>query len=156
MHVCSEQKDLPQPLQGCFVAILGPRPLQKCVGDFCSVLNLQDFAGDFPGGIFWTLFFRERPPGLIEFVLTVLVFWSWVLLVPRFPPSSRSLRLFSWASILLHGPVGRLFGCRARSSPTAGAKTGPQHIWVPTNCPPQRGLPQLLERSGVGNALTKS
>ena len=36
--------------------------------------------------------FRQRPPGLIQHVLTVLVFWSWVLLLPRLPPSSRSLR----------------------------------------------------------------
>ena len=43
--------------------------------------------------------FRERPPGLIQHVLTVLVFWSWVLLLPRLPPSSRSLRLFLCASI---------------------------------------------------------
>ena len=48
---------------------------------------------------------RERPRGLIKHVLTVLVFWSWVLLLPRLPPSSRSLRLFPWASILLHGPL---------------------------------------------------
>ena len=46
--------------------------------------------------------FRKRPPGLIK---TVLVFWSWVPLLPRLPPSSRSLRLFLWASILLHGPL---------------------------------------------------
>ena len=49
--------------------------------------------------------FRERPPGLIQHVLTVLVFWSWVLLLPQLPPSSRSLALFPWASILLHGPL---------------------------------------------------
>ena len=49
---------------------------------------------------------RERPPALIQHVLTVLVFGSWVLLLPRLPPSSRSLRLFPWASILLHGSMG--------------------------------------------------
>ena len=38
-------------------------------------------------------------------MLTVLVFGSWVLLLPWLPPSSRSLRLFPWASILLHGPL---------------------------------------------------
>ena len=48
---------------------------------------------------------RERPPGLIQHVLTVLVFGSLVLLLPRRPPLSRSLRLFPWASILLHGPL---------------------------------------------------
>ena len=49
--------------------------------------------------------FRARPPGLLQHVLTVLVFWSWVLIWPRLPPSSRSLRWFPWASILLHGPL---------------------------------------------------
>ena len=37
---------------------------------------------------------RERPPGLIQHVLTALIFWSWMLLLPQLPPSSRSLRLF--------------------------------------------------------------
>ena len=44
--------------------------------------------------------FRERPPGLINHVLTVLVFWSCALLLPRLPPSSRSPKLLPWASIL--------------------------------------------------------
>ena len=48
---------------------------------------------------------RERPPGLIQHVLTVLVFLFWGLLLPRHPPSSRSLILCPWASILLHGPL---------------------------------------------------
>ena len=52
------------------------------------------------------LSFKERPPGLIQHVLTVLVFSSCVLLLPRLPPSSRILRLFPWASSLLHGPLG--------------------------------------------------
>ena len=47
---------------------------------------------------------REMPPGLLQHVLTVLVFWSWVLLLPRLPPWSRSLGLFAWASILLYAP----------------------------------------------------
>ena len=38
-------------------------------------------------------------------MLTVLVFWSWVLLLPQLPPASRSLRWFPCASILLHGPL---------------------------------------------------
>ena len=51
--------------------------------------------------------FGERPPGLIQHVQTVRVLGSWVLLLPRLPPSSesRSLRLLPWASILLHGPL---------------------------------------------------
>ena len=48
---------------------------------------------------------REIPPGLLQHVLTVLIFWSWVLLLPRLPPWSRSLRLFACASILLYGPL---------------------------------------------------
>ena len=48
----------------------------------------------------------ERPPGLLQHVLTVLVFWSWVLLLPRLPSWSRSLRLFPWDSILLLGSLG--------------------------------------------------
>ena len=48
---------------------------------------------------------KERPPGSIQHVLTVLVFWSGVsvLLLPQLLHSSWSLRLFPWASILLHG-----------------------------------------------------
>ena len=64
----------------------------------------------FPKEVVYTIavfaLFRERPPGLIQHVLTVPVFWSWALLLPRLPPSSRSLRLFPWASILLHVPLG--------------------------------------------------
>ena len=48
---------------------------------------------------------QGKTPGLIQHVLTVLVFWSWVLLRPRLPPSPRSLKLFPWSSILLHGPL---------------------------------------------------
>ena len=43
---------------------------------------------------------QEGTSGLLQHVLTVLVFWSWALLVPRLPPSSRSLRLFLCSSIL--------------------------------------------------------
>ena len=38
-------------------------------------------------------FFRERPPGLIQHVLTVLLFFFPLMLLLRSPPSSRSLRL---------------------------------------------------------------
>ena len=48
---------------------------------------------------------QRKTSGLIQHVLTVLVCWSWVLLLPRLPPSSRSLRFFPRASILLHGPL---------------------------------------------------
>ena len=53
----------------------------------------------------------EIPPGLLHHVLTVLVLWSWVLLLPQFPPWSRSLRLFPWASILLYGPLDIAWIC---------------------------------------------
>ena len=55
--------------------------------------------------------FGEIPPGFLQHVLAVLVFWSWVLLLPRLPPWSRSLRLFPWASILLHGPLDTAWIC---------------------------------------------
>ena len=57
-------------------------------------------------------------------MLNVLVFWSWVLLLPRLPPWSRSLRLSPWASILLYTDLWSLLGSAARSSPTTRAKTG--------------------------------
>ena len=53
----------------------------------------------------------ERPPGLLQHVLIVLVFWSWVLPLTRLPPSSRSLRLCLWASILLYGRVDIAWIC---------------------------------------------
>ena len=49
--------------------------------------------------------FSETRPGLIQHVLTVLGFVFWALLLPWPPPSSRSLRLCPWASILLYGPL---------------------------------------------------
>ena len=55
--------------------------------------------------------FREMPPGLLQHVLTVLVFWSWFLLLPRLPPWSRSLRLPAWAGILLYGPLEIAWMC---------------------------------------------
>ena len=64
---------------------------------------------------------RERPPVLIQHVLTVLVFWSWMLLMPRLLPSSRSIRLLPWASILLHRPLDTCLDLPP--SPTTRAKT---------------------------------
>ena len=68
-------------------------------------------------------YLRDIPPGLLQHVLTVLVFWSWVLLLPRLPPWSRSLRLFPWLAFCFTGPW-TLLGSAARSSPTTHAKTG--------------------------------
>ena len=60
-HVAVRSRDLKSQSVLCKVAaesplnLLGPAPLQKCVGDFCCI-NLEDFAGVFPGGFFWPLF----------------------------------------------------------------------------------------------------
>ena len=61
--------------------------------------------------LFSPLFIREITPGLLQHVLTVLVFLSWVLLLPRLPPWSRSLRLIPWASVLLYGPLDIAWIC---------------------------------------------
>ena len=88
---------------------------------------------------------REIPPGLLQHVLTVLVFWSWVLLLPRLPPSSRSLRLFPWASFCFTGPW-TLLGSAARSSPTTRAKPGRKaHVFTA-----QGVLPKSLVTLGIG------
>ena len=72
---------------------------------------------------------RERPPGLLQHVLIVLVFWSCVLPLTQLPPSSQSLRLCLWASILLCGPVNIAWICCARSSPTTPVqKQDAQHM----------------------------
>ena len=49
---------------------------------------------------------QRKTPWLFQHVLTVLVFRSWVLLLPRLPPWSRSLRLFPWASIFALWALG--------------------------------------------------
>ena len=67
--------------------------------------------------------FREIPPGLLQHVLTVLVFWSWVLLLARLPPWSRSLGLFPGLVFCFTSPW-TLLGSAARSYPTTRAKTG--------------------------------
>ena len=54
---------------------------------------------------------REVPPGLLQHVLIVLVFWSWVLPLPLLPPWSRAIRLFPCASILLFGPLDIAWIC---------------------------------------------
>ena len=64
-----------------------------------------------------------------DHVLTVLVFWSWVLLLPLLPPSSRSLRLFPWASILLQGPWTFAWIC-CLQLPTTRAKRDTQHKFL--------------------------
>ena len=69
------------------------------------------------------------PPGLLQHVLTVLVFWSWVLLLPRLPPWSRSLRLFPWPSILrFMGPWTFAWICCPQLPPPSMRKRDAQHM----------------------------
>ena len=56
-------------------------------------------------------------------MLTVLVFWSLFLLLPRLPPWSRNLRLFPGLAFCCTGPR-RLLGSAARSSPHHPLKNG--------------------------------
>ena len=73
---------------------------------------------------------RERPPGLLQHVLTVLVFWSWVLPLTRLAPSSRSLRLCLWASILLYGPVDIAWDLLPAAPPPPVQKRDAQHMFL--------------------------
>ena len=73
-------------------------------------LTLRIFRGSFFASKI-IFIFRESPPGLFQHVLTVLIFWSWVLLLPRLPCWSRSLKLFPCASILLYGPLDIAWIC---------------------------------------------
>ena len=81
-------------------------------------------------GVVSGLCFRERPPGLIQHVLTVLVFGSWVLPPPRLPPLSRSLRLCPWASILLHGPLDICSDLLPAAPPPPVQKRDAQHMFL--------------------------
>ena len=63
-------------------------------------------------------------------MLTVLVFFSWVLLLPRPPPSSRSLRLCAWPSILLHAPLGIFLDWLAAAPPPPVQKRDAQHKFL--------------------------
>ena len=72
--------------------------------------------------LFFTCF-RERLPGLIQHVLTVLVCWSQLLLMTRLPATlgvsdcAPELAFASWS-------LGQLLGSAAHSSPTIRAKAG--------------------------------
>ena len=57
-------------------------------------------------------------------------FWSWVLLMPRPPPSSRSLILCPWASILLHGPLDTCSDLLPASPPPPVQKRDAQHMFL--------------------------
>ena len=72
----------------------------------------------------------ERTPGLIQHVLTVLVFLSWVLFLPRPPPSSRSLRLCPRASILLHGPLDSCLDLLSAAPPPPVQQRDAQHKFL--------------------------
>ena len=91
----------------------------------CDVIFLAFFFKFWPEEIT----FRERPPGLILHVLTVLVFGSWVLLLLRPPASSQSLRLFPRASILLHGPLDIGLHLLPAAPPPPGQKQDTQHVF---------------------------
>ena len=76
--------------------------------------------------------FRERRPGLIRYVLTVLVFLFWVLLLPRPSPSCRNLRLcpWAWASILLHEPLDICLDLLPAAPPPPVQKWDTQHMFL--------------------------
>ena len=57
-------------------------------------------------------------------MLTVLVFWSCVLLLPRLPPSSSEPQIVPLASVFASWALGHVPGSAARNSPTTRAKTG--------------------------------
>ena len=91
------------------------------------------FLGAFCGFSLWTKqqhIIRQRPPGLIQHVLTVLVFGSWVLPPPRLPPSSRSLRLCPWANILLHGRLDICSDLLPAAPPPPVQKQDAQHMFL--------------------------
>ena len=60
---------------------------------------------------------RQRP-GLVQLVLTVLAFWSWVMLVPRLLASFKGLRLCPWTSMFALWPLGHRLGSAAHTSHT--------------------------------------
>ena len=70
------------------------------------------------------------PPVLLHHVLTVLVFWSWVLLLPRLPPWSQSLRLFPWANILLLWALGHCLDLLPAAPPPPAQKRDAQHMFL--------------------------
>ena len=61
---------------------------------------------------------------LILHVLTVPVFWFWVLLMPEPPASSRSLRLSPWTHICFMAPFERNSWICSPSCPATRGKTG--------------------------------
>ena len=73
---------------------------------------------------------QGKTPGLIRHVLTVVVFLLWVLLLPRPPPSSWSLRLCDWASILLHGPLDVCLDLLPAAPPPPVQKRDAQHMFL--------------------------
>ena len=89
---------------------------------------------------------REMPPGLLQLVLTVLVFWSWVLLLPRLPLWSRCLRLFPWASILPYGPLDTCLGLLPAAPLPPMQKRDAQHIFCSTG-----GHTPILTQLGAAN-----
>ena len=57
-------------------------------------------------------------------------FLVWVLLLPRPPPSARSLRLCPWASILLHGPLDICLDLLPATPPPPVQNRDAQHMFL--------------------------
>ena len=66
---------------------------------------------------------QGKSPGLLQHVPTVLVFWSWVLLLPGFDLGLGASDCSPGLAFSSTGPW-TLLGSAARSSPTIRAKTG--------------------------------
>ena len=62
-----------------------------------------------PATVLWVplTFVRERAPGLINHVLTVLVFQYWVLVTPHLPSFIQMPQSVLWPSICIHGPSNK-------------------------------------------------
>ena len=110
--VLQEPKPEPEPSlsvrDGKTHWVWGPVCLVKTLFRAYFSANFFYFPGEAETYIF--LFFllpgkQDRNTGLIQHVLTALVFWSWVLLRPQLSPSLRNLRWFSWNSCLLDSPL---------------------------------------------------
>ena len=90
----------------------------------------------------------------LQHVLTVLVFWCWVLLLPRLPPWSRSLRLFPWPSILLYGPLDICLDLLPAAPPPSMQKRDAQHMFLQhrgarTECNSEFTTRKILNSSAI-------
>ena len=67
---------------------------------------------------------------LILHVLTVLVFWFWVLLMPKSQALSRSLRLCPWSSICFMAPSSKILGSAPPAPLPSVEKRDAQHKFL--------------------------